>query len=316
MYPKVSIGIPAYKSAFLRQSIDSALKQTYTNLELVIVNDHSPEPITDIVDSYNDHRIRYYINEQNMGWEDPAANWNKCLGYAKGEFFALLCDDDYYEPTFLEEMLALADKYPNVSVFRSRVKNININTQVLDFYPSAPEWESCSDYMWHKVNGFRRQSISEFLLRREYIVSLGGYSLFPKAWFADEVSIYRFSKEAGIASTNKLLSTSRVSTLNISGNNNLYTRPKIRACNLYFKWMEQFLSEKNTEYIEFVFQMVIVRRYVGIIKELEKSSWNDFIYLWMQRKSEEYNISSWCFFKVSVRRFYKKIKKILKEKPF
>lgn len=309
MYPKVSVGIPAYKSAFLKQAIDSVLKQTYTDLELVIVNDNSPESITDIVNSYNDHRIRYYINERNMGWEDPAVNWNKCLSYANGEFFALLCDDDYYEPSFLEEMLSLADKYPNVSVFRSRVKNINEDNQVLDYYPSSPEWESCLDYMWHKVNRFRKQSISEFLLRREYIVSLGGYSLFPKAWFADEISIYRFSEEAGIVSTNKLLSTSRVSTLNISGNNNLYTLQKIRACNLYFEWLKQFSPAKNSEYTEGIFQKCEGWRRMDITKYLIKATWKDFIFIWLQRKSEQYNICSWDFVKALAKRFYEKVRK-------
>ena len=91
---KISIAIPAYKAKYLAQAIESVLNQTFNDFELIIVNDQSPEDITSIVKSFNDRRIRYYINDKNIGGNDPVANWNKCLSYAKGEFFAMICDED------------------------------------------------------------------------------------------------------------------------------------------------------------------------------------------------------------------------------
>lgn len=61
---KFSITIPAYKTAYLKECIESILAQTYTNFELIIVNDASPEDLTSIVHSFDDSRIRYYINEK------------------------------------------------------------------------------------------------------------------------------------------------------------------------------------------------------------------------------------------------------------
>ena len=95
----VSVVIPAYKSAYLFDAISSVLSQTYKNLELIIVNDASPEDITSIVESFNDPRIRYYINERNIGALDLVKNWNLCLSYAQGDFFCLLCDDDMMSET-------------------------------------------------------------------------------------------------------------------------------------------------------------------------------------------------------------------------
>lgn len=63
----VSIGIPAYKATYLKEAIDSVLNQTYTKFELIIVNDKSPENIEEIISTYNDKRIRYYKNEDNLG---------------------------------------------------------------------------------------------------------------------------------------------------------------------------------------------------------------------------------------------------------
>ena len=62
---KFSITIPAYKRTYLQECIDSILGQTYTDFELIIVNDASPEDLDSIVNSFSDSRIRYYKNEKN-----------------------------------------------------------------------------------------------------------------------------------------------------------------------------------------------------------------------------------------------------------
>lgn len=74
-----SFVIPAYKSSFLKEAIDSILAQTYTNFELIIVNDASPEDIESIVNSYEDYRIRYYVNSENIGGKNLVAQWNKSI---------------------------------------------------------------------------------------------------------------------------------------------------------------------------------------------------------------------------------------------
>ena len=63
MYPKYSFILPAYKASFFREAIDSILAQSYTDFELIIVNDASPEDLTSIVNGYSDNRIQYYIND-------------------------------------------------------------------------------------------------------------------------------------------------------------------------------------------------------------------------------------------------------------
>lgn len=214
--PLVTIAIPAYKADFLKEAVSSALHQTYSNIELVVVDDCSPEKVEDIIKSFGDSRIHYYRNEKNIGADDPSKNWNKCLEYAKGDFFALLCDDDTYEPTFVEKMLELANVYPDIKVFRARAKTIDEKSQTINWYPSAPAFETGFDYMYQKLSGFRRQTISEFLYRTNYIKELSGYTNMPRAWTADALSIFKFTQENGIASTQDILVNYRESGKNIS----------------------------------------------------------------------------------------------------
>ena len=242
--PLVTIAIPAYKATFLKNAISSALNQTYTNIELIVVDDCSPEDIEGIIKAFNDSRIRFYRNTTNLGKDDPSKNWNKCLEYAKGEYFALLCDDDTYEPTFVEKMLELAKVYPDIKVFRARAKTIDENDNTVNWYPSSPTFETCLDYMYQKMSGFRRQTISEFLYITDYIKTQDGYTNMPRAWTADSLSIYKFAWEKGIVSTQDILVNFRRSSKSISSNFS-DAMEKFRALILFKKEISPYIKKIN-----------------------------------------------------------------------
>lgn len=106
MYGKVSVIMPNYNSEkFLAQTIESVLNQTYSNLELVIVDDCSTDTSLDIIKAYQekDERVRLYINEENKGC---AYTRNVALREAKGDWIAFLDSDDLWLPEKLEKQLA------------------------------------------------------------------------------------------------------------------------------------------------------------------------------------------------------------------
>ena len=244
MNPLVSIAIPAYKATYLRESIASALAQTYANIELIIVNDHSPEDLNAIVSTFSDERIHYFVNEHNLGADDPSANWNECLRHARGEYFCLLCDDDLYAPTFVEELLRMAERHPECNVYRSGVRIIDVNGVETDRYPSSPEWETVEEYMWHVYRSIRRQTISEFMLRREALEAMGGYVRLAYAWGSDYLTIYRLALEHGIASTTKRLTTYRDSGLNMSSDQKNMD-DKLLAFNRYMQATRDIIHENR-----------------------------------------------------------------------
>ena len=247
--PLVTIAIPCYKVAFLDKAIASALGQTWKSLEVIVVDDGSPDDILSIVNRFSDDRLRYVRNDKNIGGLNPALNWNRCLELAQGEFFCLLCDDDLYEPEFVETLLTLAEKYPKTNVFRTRANFINREGREVNRFASAPEWESCDDYLWHVCNNYRSQTISEWVFRSNVLKEQGGYAMLPLAWYADYLTIFRVAQVGGIASTSMILTHFRLSGENISSKDDCNTEEKICAAKIYRIEIEKLL-ENNPNRVE------------------------------------------------------------------
>lgn len=117
--PKVSVCIPTYNHArFLHDAIDSVLAQTFSDFELVIVDNCSTDNTTQLVEAYTarDRRIRYVRNQINVGAQN---NLNRCLELASGEYVKILCADDLLEPTCLKKMVKVLDEFPDVSLVSS-----------------------------------------------------------------------------------------------------------------------------------------------------------------------------------------------------
>jgi glycosyltransferase involved in cell wall biosynthesis len=112
---KVSVLIPTYNLAcHLDETIQSVLKQTYKNFELIIIDDNSPDETDSVVKKYlSDKRIKYIKNRKNLGLQ---GNWNKCLLEASGEYIKFLNHDDTFHPDLLKEYVSIMDTHPDVSL--------------------------------------------------------------------------------------------------------------------------------------------------------------------------------------------------------
>ena len=135
--PKVSVLIPLYKTsdAVLRETIESVLGQTYRDFELLLLDDSPPGARKQaVVEEYKDERIRYEVNEQNLG---ISGSRNKLMKIARGEYFAVLDHDDIMLPTRLEKQVAYMEEHPEVGVLSSYVEwmsNHGINRQPTDHH--------------------------------------------------------------------------------------------------------------------------------------------------------------------------------------
>ena len=103
--PLVSIVLPTYKRAhLLAQAIRSVLDQTHANLELIVVDDNSPDDTAAVVQSFDDPRIRYLKNDPNL--KLPRA-LNRGFALAKGDYLTWTSDDNLLAPTAIEKMVGV-----------------------------------------------------------------------------------------------------------------------------------------------------------------------------------------------------------------
>lgn len=104
----VSIIMPSYNTGrFISETINSVLNQTYTNWELIIVDDCSNDDTDAVVAMYNDERIRYLKNEENSG---AAISRNRALREAKGKWIAFLDSDDLWTSDKLKKQIEFMKK--------------------------------------------------------------------------------------------------------------------------------------------------------------------------------------------------------------
>lgn len=106
MNPEVSIIIPAHNTEnYIARAINSALGQTLTNLEVIVVDDASTDATLEVIKSFTDSRLRVFVNQQNLG---VSGTRNRALREAKGNWIAVLDSDDWYAPDRLEKLLQVA----------------------------------------------------------------------------------------------------------------------------------------------------------------------------------------------------------------
>lgn len=113
--PKVSVLMPVYQTdeAYLRQAIQSILNQTFSDFELLILDDCPSNSREQIVRSFTDLRIRYQKNPKNLG---ISATRNRLLDLAKGDYFAVMDHDDIAMPTRLACQVRVLDNNPDIGV--------------------------------------------------------------------------------------------------------------------------------------------------------------------------------------------------------
>ncbi len=117
--PLISVCLPTYNGErFLRDSVESVLKQTHKNFELLIGDDCSTDCSQAIVKEYalQDDRIRYWTNSSRLGL---FANYNECMRHVSGDFIKLFAQDDLLEPENLEELVAVLQAHPQISLVSS-----------------------------------------------------------------------------------------------------------------------------------------------------------------------------------------------------
>jgi len=127
--PRVSVIIPNYNHArFLRRRIESVLRQTYQNFELVLLDDCSTDESRSILlEHADDARVRIEFNDKNSG--STFKQWNKGVRLARGEYVWIAESDDYADERLLERLVTVLEAGPTVTFAYCRSWRISEDDQ-------------------------------------------------------------------------------------------------------------------------------------------------------------------------------------------
>lgn len=135
---KISVILCVYnEERFINKAIESILNQSLNDFELIVVNDGSTDSTLDIINSYNDNRIRL-INQKNIGL---GASRNKAMKLARGEYVAFLDGDDWFRSDALE-------------IAYSEAKSQNTDITIFQIKYFDDETGEFSDNDWFNLNSF------------------------------------------------------------------------------------------------------------------------------------------------------------------
>jgi glycosyltransferase involved in cell wall biosynthesis len=141
--PKITVLLPVYNAAqFLRQAIDSILSQTFSDFELLIVNDGSTDSSAEIISSYSDSRIRVLKNEKNIGL---IASLNRGIAETKGKYIARMDADDISLPDRLQQQVTKMESDPGIAVLSSFVDFMNVDGDITGTWSTDREATSESE---------------------------------------------------------------------------------------------------------------------------------------------------------------------------
>ena len=181
--PKVSVVIPSYQhAAYIRGAVESVLNQTFSDWELIIIDDASKDQSFEILSVFSDPRIRLYRHEVTEGAHKTL---NEALDLARGEFIAILNSDDLYQEDRLQTLMATALKTQRPDIF------IFTDVAFMDGEGHPSEDHPRSLHYLRLIKEARGRSLKEGFLQGNLTVTTSNFffsrSLFEKVGLFDDL---------------------------------------------------------------------------------------------------------------------------------
>ena len=173
--PKITIAIPTYKRALLlKEAVDCAINQiSFDNYEILVV-DNDPNRNCEseqLINSYNDSRLSYYKNTQNIGM---SGNWNRCITLSKGDYITILNDDDTLEKNYLSQVDYFLKTMGEVDALLVRFNYIDSNsiiTSKVNQYHETLRRVLLLELFWGNIN----PGSLGILFSRKQMLKIGGF---------------------------------------------------------------------------------------------------------------------------------------------
>lgn len=184
--PKISVILPVYnKAKYLQATLDSIFAQTFTDFEIIAVNDGSTDASLNILESNQDSRLLIY-NQENNGL---SAARNAGITAVSSEIIALIDADDLWLPDHLETLFGLSQNDPNASTFGTSYKELFSNGNLVEPAVSFETLEACEIPDFFEANMMQPLVIpSSFAFKKWVFKAIGGFD--ESVTYSEDVDFY------------------------------------------------------------------------------------------------------------------------------
>lgn len=188
--PFLSILVPTFNRAdLLKRCLESILVFESDRFEVLVANNASEDHTSEVLESFDDPRLRYWRNPRNLG---PGQNILDLLQASKGEWIFLLTDDDFLLPGALARLMELLSSEPEIGVVLSTLLYVDTDgnrDSIYQFYPRTEKLAAGFDALFNMV--WAAHIFSRITLKREWVDLEGGVkhlpSLYPQMYWLGSV---------------------------------------------------------------------------------------------------------------------------------
>jgi len=215
--PKISVILPVYNSEkYLGEAIASILNQSFSDFELIILNDGSTDNSKNVIESFNDKRI-VLVDQSNLGL---AATLNRGIMMARGELIARQDNDDVSLPDRLEKQIEFLESNPHISLLGTAAEIIDESGKSTGRYHKHSTDSTVLKFNLLFNNPFVHSSI---VFRRSVLGLVGDYSTDP-LFFEDHNLWSRIARVSGVSNLNACLVKYRELTSSMSRSTQDYVK--------------------------------------------------------------------------------------------
>ena len=262
----IAVVIPYYKIAFFESTLISLQNQTDKRFRVYIGNDASPDDPRSLLEKYKDSfQLEYTDFENNLGGKSLVKQWERCIEQIRDEeWLMILGDDDTLSEncieTFYKNLEAIEKQQINVVRFATKI--INEKDEIVSDVFRHPQIESSVDFLFRKLKGGTRSSLSEYVFKTEKVKKYKFKEL-PLAWHSDTLAVLEFSEFGTVFTINDAVVNFRWSGQNITSKREDMVIKNSATFDFYY-----YLLNDNKKYFNATQQEMLYDR-------LEKSFLND-----------------------------------------
>lgn len=246
---KVSVIIPTYnREKTILRALQSVLDQTYSNLEVLVIDDGSTDGTANIVKGIGDDRLKYIVLEKNGG---PSNARNIGVQMAEGEWIAFQDSDDCWHKNKIEKQIAYINNNPEYALIYCMSMNYfqNGETMIVPPQPLPPIMEGKMLSTLLKRNVIDTPTM---LMRKQCFLTVGGFDVTYKA-LEDWEFMIRFAKKYEIGYVSEILMDSYMLDDGVSSNVGAYYEAR---CKMLAEYKIEMMQEGV---FERVMQDILVR---------------------------------------------------------